>query len=140
MRKESPKVEETRQLAAQGLTYSQIAIALGESYETIVQRCTRHIIDVKEKGRAAYKDPEYRALLNKARRVVDEEGLSVRVAAIRHGLKRETLQAFIRNEKQKERNQYNSWLHSKPNPTLALVHQCFMSNPIVKNPNRLPMW
>lgn len=140
MRGNLSKVEETRQLAEQGLTYSQIGIAMGESYESIMQRCNRYAIEVKEKERASYKDPEYRAILESARRLVDEEGLSVRVAAIRHGLKRETLQAFICNEKQKERNQYNSWLHSKPNPTLAIVHQCFMSKPIIKNRNRLPAW
>ena len=140
MKKESPKIEETRRLAAQGLTYSQIAIAMGELYDAIRNRCSRYGIEVKEKQRKSYYDPEYRAVLESARRLVDEEGLSVRVAAIRHGLKRETLQAFICNEKQKERNQYNSWLHSKPNPTLALVHQCIMSKPIINNPNRLPMW
>lgn len=140
MKKESPKVEETRRLAAQGLTYSQIAIAMGDLYDTVANRCRRYGIEVKEKARASYSDPEYRALLTEARRMVEEDGLTVRNAAIRIGLKCETLQAFICNEKQKERNQYNSWLHSKPNPTLALVHQCIMSKPIINNPNRLPMW
>lgn len=140
MKKESPKVEETRRLAAQGLTYSQIAVKMGELYDTIRNRCSRYDIDVFVQVKRPHNDPEYRAILESARRLVDEEGLSVRVAAIRHGLKRETLQAFICNEKQKERNRYNSWLHSKPNPTLALVHQCIMSKPIINNPNRLPMW
>lgn len=140
MRKESPKVEETRQLAAQGLTYSQIAIAMGDLYDTVRNRCSRYGIEVNEKQRKSHLDPDYRAILNEARRMVEEDGLTVRSAAIRIGVKRETLQAFICNEKQKERNQYNSWLHSKPNPTLAIVHQCFMSKPIIKNPNRLPMW
>lgn len=140
MRKESPKVEETRRLAAQGLTYSQIAIAMGDLYDTVRNRCSRYGIEVNEKQRKSHRDPDYRAILNEARRMVEEDGLTVRNAAIRMGLKRETLQAFICNEKQKERNQYNSWLHSKPNPTLALVHQCIMSKPIIKNPNRRPMW
>jgi hypothetical protein len=140
MRKESPKVEETRQLAAQGLTYSQIAIAMGDLYDTVRNRCSRYGIEVNEKQRKSHRDPDYRAILNEARRMVEEDSLTVRNAAIRIGVKRETLQAFICNEKQKERNQYNSWLHSKPNPTLAIVHQCFMSKPIIKNPNRLPMW
>lgn len=140
MRKESPKVEETRQLAAQGLTYSQIAIAMGDLYDTVRNRCSRYGIEVNEKQRKSHCDPDYRAILNEARRMVEEDGLTVRSAAIRIGVKRETLQAFICNEKQKERNQYDSWLHSKPNPTLAIVHQCFMSKPIINNPNRLPMW
>lgn len=135
------KIEETRRLAAQGLTYSQIAIAMGEPYDTVVNRCSRYSIEVKAKQRkSSYYDPEYRAILNEARRMVEEDGLTVRSAAIRNGLKRETLQAFICNEKQKERNKYNSWLNSQPNPTLALVHQCLMSKPIINNPNRLPMW
>ena len=134
------KIEETRKLAAQGLTYSQIAIAMSELYDTVRNRCSRYKIDVNEKQRKSYYDPEYRAMLTEARRLVEDDGLTVRNAAIRIGLKRETLQAFICNERQKERNQYNSWLHSKPNPTLALVHQCFMSKPIINNPNRRPMW
>lgn len=140
MRKESPKVEETRRLAAQGLTYSQIAIAMGDLYDTIRNRCSRYDIDVVVQVKRPHNDPDYRALLTECRRMVEEDGLTARNAAIRNGLKRETLQAFICKEKQKERNQYNSWLHSKPNPTLALVHQCIMSKPIINNPNRLPMW
>ena len=134
------KIEDTRQLAAQGLTYSQIAIAMGELYDTIRNRCARYNIEVKEKQRKSHNDPEYRAILTEARRLVEEHGLTVRSAAIKNGLKMETLKMFIHNERQKERNQYNSWLHSKPNPTLALLHQCFMSKPIINNPNRLPMW
>ena len=134
------KIEETRRLAAQGLTYSQIAIAMGELYDTIRNRCSRYDIDVVGQVKRPHTDPEYRAILTEARRLVEEHGLTVRSAAIKNGLKMETLKMFIHNERQKERNQYNSWLHSKPNPTLALVHQCFMSKPIVKNPNRLPMW
>ena len=134
------KIKETRQLAAQGLTYAQIAVKMGELYDTIRNRCSRYDIDVVEQVKRPHNDPEYRATLTEARRMVEEDGLTVRNAAIRKGLKRETLQAFICNEKQKERNQYNSWLHSKPNPTLALVHQCFMSKPIINNPNRRPMW
>lgn len=134
------KIKETRQLAAQGLTYAQIAVKMGELYDTIRNRCSRYDIDVVEQVKRPHNDPEYRATLTEARRMVEEDGLTVRNAAIRKGLKRETLQACICNEKQKERNQYNSWLHSKPNPTLALVHQCFMSKPIINNPNRRPMW
>lgn len=134
------KIEETRQLAAQGLTYSQIAIEMGELYDTIRNRCSRYGIDVIGQAKRPHTDPEYRAILSEGRRLVEEEGLTVRNAAIRKGLKRESLQAFICNERKKERNQYKSWLHSKPNPTLALVHQCFMSKPIINNPNRRPMW
>lgn len=140
MKKESPKVEETRRLAAQGLTYAQIAVKMGELYDTIRNRCSRYDIDVVEQAKRPHNDPEHRAILTEARRMVEEDGLTVRNAAIRHGLTRETLQAFIFNERQKERNQYNSWIHSKPNPTLAIVHQCFMSKPIINNPNRLPAW
>lgn len=134
------KIEETRKLAAQGLTYAQIAVKMGELYDTIRNRCSRYGINVVEKVKRPHNDPEYRAILTEASRMVEEDGLTVRNAAIRNGLKRETLQAFICKEKQKERNQYNSWLHSKPNPMLAIVHQCFMSKPIINNPNRRPMW
>lgn len=73
--------------------------------------------------------------------LVDEQDYSTFQAAKAVGVKVDTLRAYINNQRNKvKRAAMPSDQFSKPNPTIALVHKCFMSKPIVKNPNRLPAW
>lgn len=135
------KIEKTRELAAQGLTYAEMATYFGETYAAVMSRCQNHNIDVIGKQKKAHLDPDRKQALEKGCSLVKDDGYNTVVAARMVGLKLSTLKAYINNERVKQRQKLvHSDEFAKPNQTIAFVHQLFLTNPIVNNPNRFPAW
>lgn len=185
------KIEETRLLADQGLSYKQIAITLGDTYTTVRQRCKNHQIVVSNKKTRAHLNPDHKEKLVKGLALIDS-GMTVTEAARQAGVNAKTL--YYNTEAYREkRRKYNDNHGDKPlHKTIAelaakgyqrrqiadmvgvsittvarvcgkhdieikppivnkpevknsfnpfqLLNDVFNSNPITRNPNRLPAW
>lgn len=98
------KIEETRRLAEQGLSYKQIAAALGDAYATVRQRCNNHKIVVVNKQPKIHLDHDHKEKLAKGLALF-ETGMTITEAATQSGVHTQTLYYHAHNYREKRRKE-----------------------------------